>query len=216
MNREDQSLSMHRMDGIKFTMDYRTTISYATAAMGLLGALIVLITLFTSLNPTDLSKSEHILTVDISTIPTDSYRIYTWQSRPVMILRPGTRMTEAIMELNNVTVGPEYDRTNMPEFFVFEPVSTHLKQGCVVKEADNESFGEPNRAGFYDPCHMGFWDYSGRFVPGRYVPDGVVLRDLNPVSSFKYISEQIIEFNPAYKQSIGISQPVSGGQTDIR
>lgn len=157
------------------------------------GALLVIFT--RSMMPTDSMKTERVLTVNIVDIPLDEYRIYEWNGRPLAIFRPGEQSVAYLLELNKVANGPDYERENIPEVFVYEPISTIGR--CVLWDSSKNESMWPKYRGWYDPCRMGFWDYSGRNLPGVMAPSNMALPDLKPVfGSYRWISKTTIEFRP--------------------
>lgn len=111
-----------------------------------------------------------------------------------MIYRPSKQTFRYLVELNTVANGPKYYEENRPEFFLYEPVSTY--RGCLLEDASKNEFFEAKYQGLYDPCHMGFWDFSGRNIPGVNDPGDVELPNLKQITNYKWASKTVIHFTP--------------------
>jgi hypothetical protein len=77
------------------------------------------------------------------------------------------------------------------QFFAYIAVSTYL--GCALWDTKRLDM---KREGLLDPCHMGFWSYEGRFVPGVNTPEGVLLPDLKRLEHYRWKSDSVVEFLP--------------------
>lgn len=124
-----------------------------------------------SLNPPAHRNNLYVMTVDLDKIPPGSYQNREWLGKPIVIYRPAGARRE--------------------QFFAYVAVSTYL--GCSLWDARRVDM---NREGLFDPCHMGFWSYEGRFVPGVNTPDGILLSDLERLEHYRWISDSVVEFRP--------------------
>lgn len=160
-------------------------LSIGVAAMLMLGVMFALYPFIASWSPN--SKSEgRVLEVDINEIPSGSSKLIEWDFKPIIIYRPSTETAKYLVSINDVANGPDFTLENMPNYFVYVAVSTHL--GCGLLET--ESFHGYN--GFFDPCHRGFWDHAGRLIPS--VHSGQGLDDLLVFSGYRVVSENVIHF----------------------
>lgn len=174
-------------------MDERKKLLKVTAVLVVIGLAAVLYVGISSLYPSEAIKSNRILKVNIKSIPLDSYRFFAWNSTPVMIFRPGKRYKEYLISLNAVTNGKNFNKDTFPEFFAYEPVSTY--KGCWISDSTKIGWAFGYK-GWYDPCHMGFWDFSGRNIPGINAPSDELLPDLKPIDNYRWISSSEVEFWP--------------------
>lgn len=175
-------------------MDRRRKLTRLVSVLGVMGLGIALVPFVHSLSPTDAIKAERLLTVDLNDIPLDGYKVFPWRGKPVAIFRPGDRSIDYLVGLNLVATGEDYQRGEIPSFFAYEQVST--AKGCVLYDSEKNEFTQQRYRGWYDPCHMGFWDYSGRNLPGVNAPSNAALPNLKAISTYTWKSESVIEFRP--------------------
>jgi hypothetical protein len=175
-------------------MDRRKNLLKATMLIIIIGMSVVAYVGMSSLYPSEAIESNRILKVNIKSIPLDSYRLFNWNGIPVMIFRPGTRSKEYLVSLNNVTNGADFTTETFPEFFAYKPVSTYKE--CWLSDSANNEYFNMIYQGWYDPCHMGFWDYSGRNLPGVNVPSDTSLPNLKAFTDYKWVSNSDVEFWP--------------------
>lgn len=154
----------------------------------------LLLVLFQSMSPTNAVKSDRVLTVNITDIPIDSYRYYEWNGRPIAIFRPGAKSIDYLVAINKIASGPDYTMESIPNIFVYEPISTY--KGCWLWPSQRNESLWPKYQGWYDPCHMGFWDYSGRNLPRVMAPIDTQLNDLTAVNGYRWLSKSTIELRP--------------------
>ncbi|WP_444893659.1 hypothetical protein ACJJIE_04200 [Microbulbifer sp. TRSA001] len=110
---------------------------------------------------------------------------------PLAIYRPTEEYLKELVANNKLTTGPYYSEGTIPDFFVYYPLSTH--KGCFLHDSSGFA-GDIPLQGLFDPCHMGFWDYSGRFIKGINMPDGVQLKNLEVEGSYRWESDGVIRF----------------------
>jgi Rieske Fe-S protein len=132
--------------------------------MGLL--LLSIVTAFSfllSLEPSA-EKEPPKLTIELDSIPLDSFVEIEWQNQPVIIFRPGPQTISGLVSLNDRTFPPVLDTNSLPPAFVYIRISTF--RGCSLTQVEPGVFGSFWPGGWHDPCHFGAWDYSGRLVKG--------------------------------------------------
>jgi len=97
-------------------------------------------------------------------------------------------MVDYLISINSVTNGPDFSKDNIPDFFVYVPISTH--RGCLLQELKAENESAYGYIGYWDPCHRGFWDHAGRLIPEVHAGEG--LDNLMVITKTVYISESTI------------------------
>ncbi|WP_444913992.1 hypothetical protein [Microbulbifer sp. TRSA007] len=153
------------------------------------GLLFSLYPFVESLKPS--AATDGPLTVSVYSIPKGKMQIYEYEGRPLAIYRPTEEYLKELVANNKLTTGPYYSEGSIPDFFVYYPLSTH--KGCFLHDSSGFA-GDISLQGLFDPCHMGFWDYSGRFIKGINMPDGVQLKNLEVEGSYRWESDGVIRF----------------------
>lgn len=97
-------------------------------------------------------------------------------------------MVDYLVSLNSVANGPDFSKDNIPDFFVYVPISTH--RGCLLHELKVENESDYGYIGCWDPCHRGFWDHAGRLIPEAHAGEG--LDNLMVITNTVYISDSVI------------------------
>ena len=175
-------------------MDRRKSLLRATALIIVIGISIVIYVGMSSFYPSGAIESKRILKVNIESIPLDSYRLHEWNNMPVMIFHPGTHSKEYLVSLNQVTNGVKYNMDSFPKFFAYQPVSTY--KGCWLSDSRKNEYMNVGYQGWYDTCHIGFWDFSGRNLPGVNAPTDTSLPNLKQFINYKWVSSTDVEFWP--------------------
>lgn len=121
-------------------------------------------------------KSVTITIVDVAKIPAGGSKLIESRGMPIMIYKPDQETANYLVSLNTVANGPNYTLENMPEYFIYVALSTHL--GCMLKPAEAYGYN-----GLIDPCHRGFWDVSGRLIPSAHAGEG--LENLTKYNGFR-------------------------------
>tara|TARA_B100000809_G_C14794507_1_gene407945 strand:+ start:53 stop:580 length:528 start_codon:yes stop_codon:yes gene_type:complete len=156
------------------------------------GVLLSFIPFIKSLNPA--AGVDKPLEIDISAIPKGVLLEFEHNGKPLVIYKATDKYAQDLISINHLTNGPYYKAGELPEFFVYYRMST-FKNCYLYTNQENEhpeSFGPV--AGLYDPCHMGFWDFSGRHIKGVNTPSGKVLNNLEAVGNYKWRKKGVIWF----------------------
>lgn len=154
------------------------------------GVVFASIPFMASLMPS--AGSDKILEIDISDIAEGDYEIYVWKDAPLLIYKPSVDSSQYLISLNDVTNGPDYTPENIPNLFIYRPISTHL--GCALRVTGEAGHHVYKYVGLWDPCHRGFWDYTGRLLPK--VHNGKGLENLMKVEDYVWVSDAVIRFAP--------------------
>lgn len=147
------------------------------------GVLLACIPFVASWSPNP--KSVQVAVVDISKIPEGGSKLVESRGKPIMIYKPDHDDAEYLISLNKVANGPDYTLENIPDYFIYVALSTHL--GCMVKSTEAYGF-----KGLIDPCHRGFWDLSGRLIPSAHSGNG--LQDLAIYEGYRKHNETELWF----------------------
>ncbi|AWF81700.1 hypothetical protein BTJ40_13165 [Microbulbifer sp. A4B17] len=173
-------------------MSKRKILARCVSGLVCAGLLFSLYPFLESLKPS--SAIEKPLKVNILSIPKGKVRVFEHEGRPLAVYRPTEEYAKDLIANNKLTNGPYYKEGAVPEFFAYYRQSTY--KGCFLYESKEYSpfKNEVPLQGLFDPCHMGFWDYSGRFINGVNMPKGVVLKNLEVVGSYQSKGEGIVQF----------------------
>ena len=152
-----------------------------SASLLVMAGLAVAIFPFTrSMGPTSSKVDFYTVNLDISTIERGTYKEISWKGMPVIDYRPDPNGIEYLINMNEKVWGPPITKANVKSIYVYTPISTfkrcYLDDTSVLREWSREV-----PRGWYDPCHMGMWDYSGRTYKELNVPDGTKLDNLESV-----------------------------------
>ena len=167
-------------------MDRKQFLSLCVMAVVMIGLLLVSYPFMASWNPNP--KSNKVTEFDISQIKPGDSRTFEWRGKPVMLYKPSNDSARYLVSLNDSANGSDYTLENMPDFFIYVLLSTHL--GCELMDTGEGGHYAYNLVGFWDPCHRGFWDYAGRLLPEIHGGDG--LDDLQKVLSYRKITDSVI------------------------
>lgn len=162
-------------------------LKFAIFSLSFFGLIFTAYPFFASWKPN--AKSTEFLPIefDISKIPLGSYEIIEVFEHPVMIYRPNNVAKNYLISINDVANGPDYSLDTIPEFFIYEPLSTHL--GCVLWDTKVEKVDWYGYDGLYDLGHRGFWDYAGRLIPSVNAGQGL---DNLKVVQYQTVSNSVI------------------------
>lgn len=123
------------------------------------------------------------LILNLDSIEPGALKKIEFQNTLFAVFRPNERQFQQLMELNERANGADYSLENKPELFLYLPISTSY--GCLLQEfhsqGDNDFF---DIDGWFDPCHAGFWDFSGRLIPDLHGGGVENLEDLYKVDEF--------------------------------
>jgi Rieske Fe-S protein len=137
------------------------------------------------------ARSHKIVEINIASIPAGSSKLFEWRGKPVVFYKPTLESSQYLIALNNKANGPDYNLDNLPDFFIYEFMSTHL--GCMLIDTGPKGHESYKLVGYWDPCHRGFWDYAGRLLPPVHGGEG--LEDLRIVEDYIWISKSVIRLN---------------------
>jgi len=146
-----------------------------------------------SMFPTNKVRQISTLNIDTALISPGNYIKVTWLKKPVVIYKPSKESAAVLKEINSKVWGPDIDSTSIKKIYIYEAISTYL--GCGLKDTSEISTDSNFPNGWYDPCHMGVWDYSGRAYKSINVAKGIKLSNLSPVK-YRSLSEDIIQLYP--------------------
>ena len=145
------------------------------------------------LTPSERAKSIHgRLSVSLADIPPGSFKKIRWLANPIVVVRPDPDMLHKLSELDGLVWGPPTNPNARPIAFVYIAKSTYM--GCPFSEMKVNDYYR-NLEGWFDPCHIGAWDYSGRTYRGVNVPTRETQLENLKAVSFDRISEQEIEIH---------------------
>jgi ubiquinol-cytochrome c reductase iron-sulfur subunit len=147
-----------------------------------------------SMMPSSQAESAAIRNIDVFNIRPGSYKHLFWQGKPVIVFRPNSESIKTLESLNAEVWGPPITSENASFVYVYQAISTY--KGCGVVDTKKRSTiidGLPS--GWFDPCHMGLWDYAGRSFRTYYAPDGVKLANLKAVQ-YRVIAKDTIQLYP--------------------
>ena len=175
-------------------MERRKIMVLATLLFGSISVIAVAQIFIGSLRPTEATRRARVLTVDISEIPKNSYKLFNWNGRSIAVFRTGNDSSEYLIKINKATNGPYYTNDNMPIFFAYELIGTF--KGCILNDTQEYGYKITDYTGWFDPCHLGVWDYSGRYIPGENTPENITLPNLTALKNYTQVSSFTIEFTP--------------------
>lgn len=172
-------------------MKRRKILIVLVATISVIGFSALMVALLQSMTPTNATKSERVFRVDITDIPLDGYRRYEWYGHAIAIFRPGAKSVDYLLDTNPIANGPDYVKETFPTLFVYEPRSTY--KGCGLMASSKGDSLWPKYQGWFDPCHMGFWDFSGRNLPGVLAPSDANLSDLTKITEVEWVTQSTID-----------------------
>ncbi|WP_444931267.1 hypothetical protein ACJJIF_05640 [Microbulbifer sp. SSSA002] len=143
-------------------MNKRKVLAWCVGGLVCIGLLFSLYPFVESLGPS--AVTEEPLEINLGEIPRGTLRVFDYAGRPVAVYRSSEQYVKELIANNKLTNGPFYKEGTVPPFFIYYLQSTY--RGCYLYES-KEYVGFKSNVplqGLFDPCHMGFWDYSGRFI----------------------------------------------------
>ena len=158
----------------------RRVLTWATAAMGVVGAGFAAVPFIASWRPSAKAQAAGApVDVDVSKVELGGQVTIPWRGQPVVIVRRTPEMVQALNGLatelrdpeSNESVQPEYaknlHRSVKPEFFVAVRTCTHLRCVPLYQAEKNNGLTE---GGFFCPCHGSRFDMAGRVYKGVPAP----------------------------------------------
>jgi ubiquinol-cytochrome c reductase iron-sulfur subunit len=159
----------------------RRFLTAATSAVGVAGAVGVLVPFVGSWNPSAKAKAAGApVKADISKLEPGQMVVVEWRGKPVYVVRRTETQVADLERLNDklkdpdsaISSQPAYiegaGRSLRPEILVIEGLCTHL--GCAPKYRPEvgaaDLGGEDWLGGFFCPCHGSKFDLAGRVYAG--------------------------------------------------
>lgn len=134
---------------------------------------------------------------DVSKIKPGEVVVYSWRSKPVIILRRTEKMIANLKDGHTAlrdpnshsSIQPKYAqnilRSKNPEFFVALNVCTHLGCTPLFKPMPKSLFSNwPG--GFYCPCHGSMYDLAGRVFTDVPAPTNL------QIPKYKFVKDSVI------------------------
>ena len=157
-----------------------------------IGVLFSFVPFVQSLNPA--AGVEKPLEINLSAIPKGEFREFEHEGKPLVIYKPTNSYAKSLIAINELTNGPFYKENEVPEFFAYYRMNPY--KGCYLydsKESEYpDSFGPIE--GLYDPCYVGYWDYSGRLINEEFSPPITTLKNLEVAVGYKWRKKGVIWF----------------------
>jgi ubiquinol-cytochrome c reductase iron-sulfur subunit len=159
----------------------RRFLTAATSAVGVAGAVGVLVPFVGSWNPSAKAKAAGApVKADISKLEPGQMVVVEWRGKPVYVVRRTETQLSDLERLNDklkdpdsaISSQPPYiegtGRSLRPEILVIEGLCTHL--GCAPKFRPEvgaaDLGGDDWLGGFFCPCHGSKFDLAGRVYAG--------------------------------------------------
>lgn len=117
------------------------------------GLAVITYVLAASLGPSDIARGSVVREVETDVIQPGESLMINWLGNPVI-----------------------FAKNFQGEISSFVGVSTY--RNCLVVYSPPGDYGEHWKGGWIDPCHIGAWDETGRFVPNVNSGGDVMLNDL--------------------------------------
>ncbi len=159
----------------------RRFLTAATSAVGVAGAVGVLVPFVGSWNPSAKAKAAGApVKADISKLEPGQMVVVEWRGKPVYVVHRTEAQITDLAKLNDKLKDPDSEissqpgyihgigRSLRPEIFVVEGLCTHL--GCAPKFRPEvgaaDLGGDSWLGGFFCPCHGSKFDLAGRVFAG--------------------------------------------------
>ncbi len=170
----------------------RRFLTYTTAAVGGVGAVVAAVPFIKSWEPSAKAKAAGAPVVaDISKVESGQMVRFNWRSVPVFVVNrtPEQVATLTTKDVEDRLKDPNCDVTSQqpdyaknphrsikPEWLVMIGICTHL--GCVPDfepKIGPEPFDPDWKSGFFCPCHKSRYDIAGRVYDGVPAPKNMVI-----------------------------------------
>ena len=163
----------------------RRRLIVATAAVGGVGAVAVLVPFVSSLLPSERAKAAGApVEVDIGKLESGQMMTVEWRGKPVWIVNRTQAMLDTLPKLNDQVADPKSEKNQQPlyaqnetrsvkpELLVVVGICTHL--GCSpstkFKPGADEGMTADWVGGFLCPCHGSTFDFAGRVYKAKPAP----------------------------------------------
>ncbi len=167
----------------------RKFLTFATAAVGAMGALVGSIPFVGSMRPSERAKAAGApVEEDISNIAPGTIKTVEWRGQPVWIINRTDEMTADLAKHNDQLSDPMCDvesqqpvycknanRAIKPNIGVVVGLCTHLGCSPTPKIEEGGDMGENWSGGFFCPCHGSKFDLAGRVFKGSPAPTNLVV-----------------------------------------
>lgn len=167
----------------------RSQLTAGVFGVGIIGLILATVPFLQSMMPNDALIAGNVLHIDVSDIEPGDYKQVTWNAKPIVVLRTDDRTIDQLRRYNEQVWGPPISKTSAPTFYVYEALSTFL--GCSLGDTAKAPNDLDLPIGWWDICHMGYWDRAGRAFKERGVSPGTKLRNLTSVR-FRILNENTI------------------------
>ncbi len=149
-----------------------------------LGLTLATIPFVKSMNPSARAYNQSIVNIDISNLESGEYKFVIWRKYPVVIYKTDPKTIKRLQQFNDQVWGPRITKETAKEYYVYKLLSTY--KGCrLINHGSIEG-------AWFDPCHMGAWDYAGRALKGVNAPEDVRLANLESVN-FKMLNNSVLQ-----------------------
>lgn len=174
----------------------------ATASVGAIGALAVLVPLFDQMEPDRATIAAGApINIDISKVaPGQQIKVF-WRGRPIFIINRTPAILKTLQDPkllsrlrdphSEVVQQPPYaknwHRSVKPEYAVLVGICTHL--GCIPMFYPNPSADTPAPdwpGGYFCPCHGSKYDLAGRVFQGVPAPYNL------PVPPYQFVNDHTL------------------------
>ena len=153
-----------------------------------IGLILLASVFFAGSENTENGTGSDVLEVELGEVLPGTYKTVMWKGFPTVIYRMNEVTTAYLISINDQVYGEPITKETASPFYVYKAVSTHL--GCGLRPAIEKNDAKFNK-GWFDPCHLGVWDYSGRLFKNLGLPSGMTLDHLYPVP-FQLIDGRVI------------------------
>jgi ubiquinol-cytochrome c reductase iron-sulfur subunit len=144
-------------------MNERAVLTALTTAFIAIGLVLAAIPFVASMRAADEgSGASPYVDVPIATVLPGEFAVVEIGKRPVAVVRANADMLRALHDATSRTWSGRAPVPSAGDFFVFSFESTY--RGCLLQHRPKATTSSPDSwtGGFYDPCHVGAWDYAGR------------------------------------------------------
>jgi len=179
----------------------RRMLTAATAGVGAIGAVAMVVPFGMSLLPSEKAKAAGApVEVDISMVEPGQQLTVAWRGKPVWVVNRPQSVLDDLPSLNDaltdpmleVPQQPEYcknsTRSIKPEYLIVVGICTHL--GCSPTyrpEIAPADLGPDWKGGYFCACHGSRFDLAGRVFKGSPAPTNLV------IPPHQYLTETLVQ-----------------------